>query len=332
MTLEKLRGRLLISLVLGLVVIVVLMAYGDFAQIGQAAAIFQWTLIPFILGLTLVNYLLRFVKWHFYLHVIGAGDTPVSDSFLMFFSGLSMVVTPGKLGEWLKSYLLKESRGIPFGRSAPIIVAERLTDAVAMLCLASGGFLMTQSGWQVAVSVLGLAAFMVVASQYKPLTDLLLALGERLPLLSSRMHHVREFLDSAQTLLRPRNLAVGIGLGFISWGAESAAFFLILLGMGLQATPLILTQAAFILNTSTLAGSLVMLPGGLGVAEGGITGLSQLLFGMSADRAVVSTLLIRFCTLWFAVALGLVALTVFSRKLSRARDLGPALVETVAVD
>ncbi|MDP2662464.1 MAG: lysylphosphatidylglycerol synthase transmembrane domain-containing protein, partial [Dehalococcoidia bacterium] len=311
MTLEKLRGRLLISLVLGLVVVVALMAYGDFAQIGQVAAVFQWGLIPLILGLTLVNYLLRFAKWHFYLHVIGAGATPIPDSLMMFFSGLSMVVTPGKVGEWLKSYLLMESQGVPIGKSAPILVAERLTDAVAMLALASVGLLTTQSGWQVAASVLGLAALMVFIVQYRPLADRLLALGERLPVLSTRAHHLRDFLDSAQSLLRPRNLAVGIGLGFISWGSESLAFVMILAGMGLEVNLLLITHAAFIMNTSILAGSLVMLPGGLGVAEGGITGLSQLLLGMTPERAVVSTLLIRFCTLWFSMVLGLVALTVF---------------------
>ena len=318
MSLEKLGGRLLISLAMGLVVVVALMAYGDFAQIGQAAAVFQWGLIPLILGLTLVNYILRFVKWHFYLDLIGAGDTPLTDSFLMFFSGLSMVVTPGKVGEWLKSYLLMETRGIPFGRSAPIVLVERLTDAVAMLLLASVGLLMTQSGWQIAVAVLGLAALMVVACQYRPLADLLLALGERLPLLSSRAHHLRDFLESAQTLLRTRNLAVGTGLGLVSWGAESLAFYVILLGMGLAAHPLVLTQAAFILNTSILAGSLTMIPGGLGVAEGGIAGLTQLFLGMTPERAVVATLLIRFCTLWFGVSLGLAALITFSRRMTRA--------------
>ncbi|MDP2660468.1 MAG: lysylphosphatidylglycerol synthase domain-containing protein, partial [Dehalococcoidia bacterium] len=88
-------------------------------------------------------------------------------------------------------------------------------------------------------------------------------------------------------------------------------------GMGLEVNLLLITHAAFIMNTSILAGSLVMLPGGLGVAEGGITGLSQLLLGMTPERAVVSKLLIRFCTLWFSMVLGLVALTVFSRRLTK---------------
>jgi hypothetical protein len=48
-------------------------------------------------------------------------DLPKWDSFLMFFSGLAMVITPGKVGEWLKSYLLREVHGTPVARSAPIL-------------------------------------------------------------------------------------------------------------------------------------------------------------------------------------------------------------------
>ncbi len=92
------------------------------------------------------NYLIRFVKWHFYLHQIGIHDVPKRDSFLAFFSGLAMVITPGKLGEWLKSYLLQEMRGIPFLRTAPILLAERFTDSVALLLLAVAGFFVFRRG------------------------------------------------------------------------------------------------------------------------------------------------------------------------------------------
>jgi uncharacterized protein (TIRG00374 family) len=316
MSLGKLRTRLLLSLVLALVVIVALMAYGDFAHIIRAASQFQWSLIPLILALTLVNYLLRFGKWHFYLHLIGAGEVGKGESFMIFFSGLSMVVTPGKVGEWLKSYLLQTARGIPFGRSAPIVVAERLTDGVAMLLLASGGILLTQLGWQVLVVVLLLAGLVVAGSQSRSLTGFVLSVGERLPLVSRRIHHLREFFDSALTLFRPRNLLLAIAVGFVSWGAESVAFYLILVGMGLEPSLLLLVQAAFILSVSTLVGSLFMVPGGLGLAEGGITGLSQLLLGMSAEAAVTSALLIRLSTLWFGVALGTIALMLFTRRLA----------------
>ena len=74
------------------------------------------------------NYVLRFVKWQYYLKLIGVQGFPRGHSALSYLAGLGMVVTPGKVGEWLKCYLLRELHGTPFTRSAPILIAERLTD------------------------------------------------------------------------------------------------------------------------------------------------------------------------------------------------------------
>src|SRR5207249_4789587 len=85
-----------------------------------------------------INYLLRFLKWELYLRRLGV-RIPLSDSFLIFLSGFSLTVTPGKVGEVLKSYLLREAHGVPMARTAPIVVAERLTDLVALALLAVVG-------------------------------------------------------------------------------------------------------------------------------------------------------------------------------------------------
>src|SRR6266404_2292651 len=67
-------------------------------------------------------------------------------SLLIFISGLSMAITPGKVGELLKSYLLKRSTGAPVSRTSPIIVAERLSDGIAMLGLAATGLVLYSFG------------------------------------------------------------------------------------------------------------------------------------------------------------------------------------------
>ena len=113
--------------------------------------------MPLILLVTLGNYLLRFVKWQYYLRQIGVVGLKRWDSFLIYFSGLGMTVTPGKVGEWLKSYLLKEVHGTPVTKSAPILIAERLTDSVALLIIAGAGvFVFGQGTWPiVAVIIVG---------------------------------------------------------------------------------------------------------------------------------------------------------------------------------
>ena len=315
LSLENLRTKLLVSLALGVIVVFVLMVYADFSKMLDGFGRFKWEYLPIILGLTLLNYLLRYVKWHYYLGLIGAGHVNRFDSFLMFFSGLSMVMTPGKVGEWLKSYLLREIGGTPISRSAPIVVAERLTDGVAMLILASGGLVIFKLGWEILLFVFLLAAAIVAVSQHRGLALRILSLGERIPLLANRMHHLHDFYESSHTLFRGRNLAVAIGLGFVSWSGECIAFYFVLTGLGVTGDPILLVKASFILAAATLAGSVFLLPGGLGVAEGGITGLAQILIGMPKDLAAVAALLIRFCTLWFGVSLGVVTLLIITKRI-----------------
>ena len=316
-------------------VVVGLMVYGDFPKMVEALARFQWAYLPAILGLTFLNYLLRFVKWDFYLRQIGVTDLSKADSFLLFFSGLSMVVTPGKLGEWLKCYLLREMNGVPFSRSAPIVVAERLTDGVAMVLLASGGLVLFGAGWQILGAALALAVATVAVSRNRSLAMRLLSFAERAPLVASHVHHLHEFYESAHTLFSPRNLALAVALGFVSWLGEGIAFYLVALGLGLEGSLVLAVQAVFILSAATLAGSLVLLPGGLGVAEGGITGLSQVMLGLGKDAAVAGALIIRFCTLWFGVSLGMVTLFFTIRKLGARTKVDFARVSAlgkVAVD
>src|SRR5712691_576210 len=97
--------------------------YADAPRMLRALASFRWEYLPLILGLTLFNYFWRFVKWQYYLRRL---EVQISRwrSLLIFVSGLSMAITPGKVGELLKSYLLKRETGVAISRTAPIIVAE----------------------------------------------------------------------------------------------------------------------------------------------------------------------------------------------------------------
>ena len=83
---------------------------------------------------------------------------------------------------------------------------------------------------------------------------------------------------------------------------------------------MLLVKAAFILPVSTLAGAIVLIaPGGMGVAEGGITGLLQVIVeGMSKSVAALATLIIRFTTLWFGVIVGLIAFAFATRRIAAA--------------
>lgn len=316
MTIRALTRRMLLSVALGVLVVFTLSVSADAPRLLRVLERFEWGLLPAIIALTLLNYGLRFVKWHYYLHVIGVSNVSIDQSALIFAAGLSMVITPAKVGELLKSYLLRQHRGTPIVASAPIIVAERLTDGVAMLILASAGLVIYGIGWQMLVPILGGATVIVVISQHGGIARRVLGLAERLPLISSKVHHLEVAMASARQLFRGPVLALAVGIGVISWGGEAAAFYLVLTALGLPPHAMLAVQAAFILAVATLVGAASMLPGGLAAAEGSLAGL-LLLLGVTRDPSVAAaaTLIIRFATLWFGVAVGTAGLLIAASQL-----------------
>jgi uncharacterized protein (TIRG00374 family) len=297
-------------------VFVGLSAYADFSDVARSLGKFRWEYLPLVLLLTSMNYVLRFFKWQFYLRTINVADFPRSESAMTYLSGLGMVVTPGKVGEWLKCYLLRELHGTPFSRSAPIVIAERLTDMLGLVILGSAGLLVFGNSWPAFAIVVAGCAALVLMARHRPLAYWILHRLERVPLISRVAHHAEEFYDSSYALLSPVALGSMTLLSVVSWGFEVLGFFVVLMGLGVHADGDVLLKASFIMPAATLASAILLTPGGLGVAEGGITGLSEHLLHLPKSQAAVGTLIIRFGTLWFGVIVGLVALALVSRRLS----------------
>jgi uncharacterized protein (TIRG00374 family) len=282
-----------------------------------------------VLALTCVNYVLRFFKWQFYLKTIDVNGLAPKTSALVYFAGLGMVVTPGKVGEWLKCYLLRELHGTPFSRSAPIVIAERLTDSLGLVILGAAGLVVFGDAWPAFVVVLAGAAVMFFVARHQPMAYWILHRLERVPLVSRFAQHAEEFYTSSYALLSPFSLVSMTLLSVVSWGFEVLAFYVVLLGLGVDGGGDLLLKASFIMPAATLASALLLTPGGLGVAEGGITGLSQVLLDLPKSSAAVGTLVIRFGTLWFGVLVGLVALAMVARRLPRRGGEGQESVEPV---
>lgn len=316
---RQLRGKIILSIVFGVLVIAALSLFADVQKLAITLRTFGWWLVPPILGLTLFNYALRFLKWQFYLRLIKVRGLSTRDSFGIFFSAFTMVMTPGKVGELLKSYLLRRAAGTPIARSAPIILAERMTDGIALVILAALGLANTRLGWPVLVITLIGALLATAIIQHRPTAERLLTFGEGLGPLGSRIHHLRNFYESSYELLRPRPFGIAVLCGLVSWMGECLAFYLVLIGLGLPGSFALLITATSILALSTLIGSVSLLPGGLGVADASIAFLLTLTVAappMTNDIAVAGALLIRFATLWFGVALGAVVVIIYRRLFS----------------
>ena len=302
--------KLAISIIAGVAVFALLAVYADIKEITQSFAHFKWSLVPLILGLTFANYLLRFWKWHYYLGTI---DIRIrrGDSLAIFLSGLVMSITPAKLGEVFKSYLLNRLNGTKISKSAPVVLAERVTDVLGLLILAALSFSAFEYGQTVLIVVLILLLGVIVIIKSRSVSNRLLDISESMPVLNRASDSLRMAQDSAHTLFRLRTLAIATIMSVVSWGFECLAMYFVLKGFNVDASVLF---SAFVFSFSSLAGAVSMIPGGLIVAEGSSTGLLRM-EGIPLGIAASSTMMIRFCTLWFGVMVGFLALLVTRRRI-----------------
>ncbi len=301
----SLRRRLGAGLAFGFAVILGLVLLADLRKVGGELAGFTWGLAPLILLCTLFNYILRFIKWHFYLGQIGVRGFPLLESARIFVAGFPLAVTPGKVGEALKGAWLNRATGAPIPKGVTVVVAERISDGLAVLALSTLGVVAYPRYWPGFAGVLAGLLGIIALSQIRPLAERLLTLAGRLPLIGRFGDALIEFYEGAYTLFRPRATLLAVGLGTLAWLGEGIGMYLVLIGLGVPAGIKTISIAIFVLSFSTVVGAVSALPGGLLAAEGSIAGMLGVVLQLPASIAAAATLLIRFGTLWFGVALGL---------------------------
>lgn len=320
---SRLLRRTLIGVALGVLVYVVILLVFDAREVADALAGFAWWTFAAALGLSSLNYALRFCKWELalaWLEVRSGSQglhapteqLSLGRSALIYLAGLSMSVSPGKLGEVLRSVLLRASDGVPFTRTAPIVAADRLSDLVALVVLALIGVSEFREYLPHVLAALGLVGLGVLVLGTPKLFGALIDLCAKLPVVGTLAGKARGMVESAAALLRLRRLVVLSAISVVGWGLECVGYWLILRGFaGVEASLLLCT---FLWSATTLIGALSFLPGGLGATEGSLGVLvARLALGVTQPIAVASTLLIRAATLWYGELVGAVALGLFLR-------------------
>jgi len=340
---RKYRNQIFIGLIIvvGIYIVILLFAesQGYFSQsegILEQLSRFSWPLIPvLILAQTLVI-IFRFVEWHYYLGVIGARrKLSLLDSVAIFVSMFTMVVSPGKAAEVLKSVLLKAKTAVPIVRSAPIVIAERVVDGLAVilimvLTLLIGGkqlSLGTYNGVDynllsrtiIFSSALVIAAGLIII-QIKSLAYFCLNLLTHVPLVRRAYQPLVGFYESSRQIFSLRHVVPMTIVGSGVYLSSSLGFVVILYGFGLEITTQLLLQAMFIVGIASAVGALSFVPNGAGVTEISNIGMLLALVAplnpeMTPAVAAAAALMQGFFHKWFRVLVGLGVAIIFRKRL-----------------
>lgn len=290
-----------------LVAAVAALGYLALAAAADASAFFEglqrldgWQWLS-LLGLSLFNYGLRFLRWHGYLSALGA-RVPFRRDLGIYFAGFAFTVTPGKAGEAVRSVYLR-GVGVPWSQGLAALMVERVLDLAAVMILAA---LAIQAFADYAAPALSVALLVAGGLFLVTRPGVLHRLPGLLPA-QGRIGRLAQgavaTLDDARVLLAPGRLLTGLLLGVAAWGAEAWGLHLLLQWLGVGVEP---TLAAGIYAAGMLLGAISFLPGGLGGAEAAMVAL-LLANGVGLATAILATVICRAVTLWFAVALGTLA-------------------------
>lgn len=277
----------------------------DIGRVGASLEQFDWWILVPVCGLTLLNYALRFVKWHYLLRRLGV-EMPLGKDAWNFASGLAMVISPGKAGELLKPYVVREVTGAPMAKTIPALVTERLTDGIAMLILAGisvGAYAADKIHYLTIPAALIGGGLLVLA--HEGLSLWTVRTISRIPGLRGMATKMEEMLLALRRCVAPWPLFLTIVLSVVAWGAECYGYQLVFQGLGYPDVSL--DVCVFLYAFATVAGG--AMPGGLGVADGVLAGGAvTIIEGITQPVSVAAAILIRVCTLWIGVAIGAVAL------------------------
>lgn len=302
------KGKFWLIILFAVVVYLIMGIYAHFSDLLKALEEFNWIFLPVMIVLVTLAYFVRFIKWNYFLRNVEV-RLPLKENLFVFFSGLSMTITPAKAGEIWKGWLIKEINGENLSKTIPVVIVDRVTDVVGVVILSLLGILFYQSGVYVLVALVILFVAFLVAIKSEAISCRLISL------LESRTKKYSVDIEIAhQSFLKSVEWKYLVGtslLSVIAWFLECLSIFFVIQGFGGSIN---LVLSTFLYSFSTLLGALSFIPGGLGVAEASLSGF-LVFFGLNSSVAVGAALVMRLGTLWYGAILGFLVYLIFNRRI-----------------
>ena len=303
-------------------------------------------LVALAVGVTLLTYVLRALRWQYLLAAIG--PTRFATALRATVIGFALNFLTGRVGEVVRPYLLARDEGLSATSAFATIILERLLDMVAVLVLFAVFLLVfdpRQSPVPVglfrdirvggltggAAGLLALAAVFVLAGDPGRAGRLALRVEHVLPAGAAHSFSriVHTFVAGLGAVRQPGRLAVTFLLSFPLWLCISLGIFLITKAFHVQ-MPFV---GAFVVVTLLVVGVAIPTP----AAVGGFEYFYQLavtrFYSAPPDRATAAALVLHAVSFLPVTLVGIIFMARAGMSLGRMRTLaaqagGPEQEET----
>jgi len=304
-------NKIIIILFLILSFYIAFIAYSDFSKFSSNIEQFKFEFLPVILGLSFASYFIMGIRQKILLKKLGI-EIEFKNNLLLYFSGLSMSVTPGGVGEAIKSLYLKKKYGHSVSKTFPLVLIERFHDlgVVISVIVFTSIFLQISEVIIVEIIIIPLIIIVYVLVRTKKLFIKTIKIFKRIKKFEKVFDNISKSYDGMYEMLDPKTTIKVWIIGIISQIFFALSMYFVFLAFGQDFGFIFTTEIVY---ASILFGAISLLPGGVGLTE--ITTVNFLTNkGMEISLATSITIMLRLVTIWFSTIMGLITTKIFLKE------------------
>ena len=299
------KKKVLISIIGVMIFYMIFVILSDVEKLFFSINSMKLELIPAILGIQFISFFFRSIRQRKFLKKIGF-DLTFKKNFIIFLSGLSMLMTPGGTGSAIKLQFLKNEFGYQRRKTLPIVFYERYHDFLAIITIMiifSFFYSVLISQILIGISISVMLITFVILRKEKFLNIILEKFG--------KIKFVKKFLDNTIETKNSLISLISIKEFVFAWIVSIVAVMLDLVAVYLIFDAIKIKigfiESSLLFLTSIIAGLFSFLPAGIGVTELSFLGLLSI-YGIEFSLATAVVLVIRFLTLWFSTIVGFITM------------------------
>lgn len=255
-----------------------------------------------------VGVILRIFRWIFYTDTF-MSKIPFKRNVLYYLSGYSMLLSPGRVGEIIRSPFIKRDYGISISKTASITFVERFYDLLATFTIISVALSFTNLPKTILLAPIIIISIMILLMWNKKWLLKISNNLQKIRFLKSIIPDMNESFDTIFPLLKPKRFIISISITLTVVLFEALGVYYLLQSQNITFNFATLTV---IVHVSSFLGAISMLPAGLGVQEGSFSGL-LVLYHIPKDIAFSTSLLFRLFTTGMFTIIGIISLRIISK-------------------
>jgi uncharacterized protein (TIRG00374 family) len=268
----------------------------------------------------LCSFGIRFIKWDYYLKELGL-HVPTGKSIQIYLSLYSMDLTPGKIGRIISAYTLNRVTQKKLASIIPIVTMDIFTDFLGygIVALAAAIYFNVDVFYILGVDILLILPFLFFINSwvYNSLKKIF-----NNSFIKQFTIYGDEYFASQGTLNKPHIYAVSLLVSIPAAFMEALALFATSLSIGLTPT---VGKSVLVYSITELVGMASAIPGAIGVMDGLLVAFTSNILGYSKVTSSAVTIMTRFATLWFGIALGMIFLVYTFRYWDKERKSRKAI-------